>query len=172
MLALSRHLNPACQHRQGDMRTVRLGQRFDAVFVHDAIDYMASEGDLAALMATAFVHLEAGGVAVLLPDHVRETFEASTEHGGSDAPDGRGVRYLEWSWDPDPEDCWVLTEYVFAFREPDGSVSSAHETHRTGLFDTATWLRLMRAAGFEPRVLREETDEDRTPRVVFVGLRP
>jgi hypothetical protein len=40
MLAVSRELNPECEHLQGDMRTVRLGRTFDAVFLHDAIDYM------------------------------------------------------------------------------------------------------------------------------------
>jgi trans-aconitate methyltransferase len=36
MLALSRGLNPECEHLQGDMRTLRLGRTFDAVLVHDA----------------------------------------------------------------------------------------------------------------------------------------
>jgi len=46
MLAVSRQLNPECNHLQGDMRKVRLGRSFDAVFVHDAIDYMITEVDL------------------------------------------------------------------------------------------------------------------------------
>jgi trans-aconitate methyltransferase len=37
MLAVSRALNPECEHHEGDMRRVRLGRTFDAVFVHDAI---------------------------------------------------------------------------------------------------------------------------------------
>lgn len=36
MLAVSRQLNPECTHLQGDMRVLRLGMTFDAVFVHDA----------------------------------------------------------------------------------------------------------------------------------------
>ena len=32
MLAVSRRLNPECAHHQADMRTVRLGREFDAVF--------------------------------------------------------------------------------------------------------------------------------------------
>src|SRR5690606_694113 len=40
MLAVSRTLNPECDHIEGDMRTLRLGREFDAVFVHDAICYM------------------------------------------------------------------------------------------------------------------------------------
>ena len=43
MLAVSRALNPECEHREGDMRTVNLGRTFDAVFIHDAIAYMTSE---------------------------------------------------------------------------------------------------------------------------------
>ena len=56
MLAVSRRLNPGAEHHQGDMRSVRLGRQFDAVFVHDAVSYMLTEDDLAAAMATAFAH--------------------------------------------------------------------------------------------------------------------
>ena len=42
MLAISQALNPECEHLQGDMRTVRLGRLFDAVFIHDAIMYLTS----------------------------------------------------------------------------------------------------------------------------------
>src|SRR5262249_2034869 len=52
MLAVSRALNPDCAHHQGDMRRVRLGREFDAVFVHDAVSYMASEADLRAAVQT------------------------------------------------------------------------------------------------------------------------
>jgi hypothetical protein len=107
-----------------------------------------------------------------MPDQVRERFEPGTDHGGSDAPDGRGVRYLEWSWDPDPADDSYVTEYAFVLREPDGSVWSRHETHRHGLYPEAEWLRLLTAAGFEARAVEEETTEDRTPRLVFVARRP
>ena len=46
MLEVSRKLNPECEHLQGDMRSVRLGRSFDAVFMHDAIAYMTSAEDL------------------------------------------------------------------------------------------------------------------------------
>ena len=46
MLAVSRQLNPGSDHHRGDMRSVRLGRSFDAVFVHYAIGYMVSEADL------------------------------------------------------------------------------------------------------------------------------
>jgi SAM-dependent methyltransferase len=171
MLDESRVLNPECEHVRGDMRTVRLGRTFDAVFVHDAVDYMTTEADLRQAIETAFVHCRAGGVAVFVPDATRETFEPSSDHGGSDGSDGRGVRFLEWSWDPDPADTWTLTEYAFLLREADGGMHAVHETHRLGLFGRHDWLRLLAAAGFRPTAVTEETTEDRTPRQCFVGHR-
>ena len=42
MLALSRTLNPECEHLEGDMRTLRLDRTFDIVFIHDAISYLTT----------------------------------------------------------------------------------------------------------------------------------
>ena len=172
MLDISRRLNPDCVHRQGDMRTIRLGRQFDAVFIHDAIDYMTDEADLRRAMETAFVHCRPGGLALFMPDDIHETFEEGTDHGGSDAVDGSGVRYLEWDWDPDPDDTWKLTEYAFLLRDADGSLGIAHETHRTGLFGSDVWFRLLAAVGFEPETVTEATTEDRAPRELFLGRRP
>ena len=153
------------------MRTLRLGRTFDAVFVHDAIEYMTTEADLRAAVATAYEHCRPGGVAVLVPDDIAENFEPSTEHGGRDAPDGRGVRYLSWSTDPDPADSTTTTEYAFLLRSPDGSVQVAHDTHTLGLFGRETWLRVLAEAGFEARSVAEVTSDDRLPREFFVGRR-
>ncbi len=157
MLEVSRRLNPDCDHRQGDMRTIRLGRQFDAVFVHDAIDYMTDETDLRLAMETAFVHCRPGGLALFVPDNIRENFEEGSDHGGNDAADGRGVRYLEWTWDPDPNDTWTLTEYAFLLRDADGVVRVVHETHQAGLFSKARWLELLGEVGFEPEAVTEQT---------------
>jgi len=142
------------------------------VLIHDAVDYMTSEADLLEAVRTALVHCRPGGVAVFAPDCVTETFEPGKECGGVDGPDGRGARYLEWSWNPDPADSWIVTEFGFLLRDGDGRVTSVHETHRTGLFAADTWLRLLRTAGFEARVVMEVTTEDRAPRRIMVGERP
>jgi SAM-dependent methyltransferase len=172
MLAVSRQLNPECEHRQGDMRTARLGRTFDAVFVHDAVDYMVDEDDLRQAVATASVHCRPGGVVLFVPDHVAETFAPGTGHGGSDALDKRGARYLDWTVDPDPDDTWVQTDYAFLLRDADGSVRAVHERHRTGLFSREVWLRLLADEGLEPSADVEQTTENRPPREVFVGHRP
>ena len=172
MLEVSRALNPECRHVAGDMRTLRLGEELDAVFVQDAIDYMRSEADLAATMATAWAHLRPGGVALLVPDELKERYAPDTSCGGTDGPDGRGVRYLAWSYDPDPDDSETTTQYVFIVRDADGSVRTLREEHTTGLFSRATWCRLLEEQGFEVEVVEEQTDEDRTPRLFFLARKP
>lgn len=171
MLAVSERVNPECEHVVGDMRTLRLGRRFDAVFVHDAIDYMTKVDDLRAAMETAYVHCRPGGAAVFVPDDTAETFVPATDCGGTDAADGRGARYLMWTWDPDPADTWTATEFGFLLRDADGVVRSLHETHRHGLFSLEQWLGLLAEVGFRPEPVAEVTSDDRPPRTFFLAHR-
>lgn len=173
MLEVSERINPECVHEQGDMRFVRLGREFDAVLVHDAVGYMTKTDDLAAAARSAFIHCRPGGVAVFIPDEIKETYEPGTEQGGTDGPDGRSVRYLEWSWDPDPADTTTVTQYVFVLRDADNAaVQVVHEEHQFGLFDRQIWLDVLTEAGFRVEVTLETTDEDRTPRELFLAHRP
>jgi SAM-dependent methyltransferase len=172
MLEVSRRINPGCEHHRADMRTVRLGRVFDAVFVHDAIDYMITDADLRQAVATAFAHCRPGGVAVFVPDHIADTFEPTSGYGGGDDASGRGARFVEWTWDPDPADTWTHTEYAFLLRDADGSVRCVHETHRLGLFSRDMWLRHLGEAGFDASAVTERTAELRAPREFFAGHRP
>ncbi len=153
MLAVSRALNPGCEHLLGDMRSLRLGRTFDAVFVHDAIQYMTTEADLLAAFQTAFLHCRPGGVALFVPDDVGERLEEDTSHGGHDGEDGRALRYLEWSHDPDPTDSSFVVDYVYALRDGDGPPRVLADRHVQGLFPRATWLRLLGEAGFRAEAL-------------------
>ena len=172
MLAVSRALNPECEHVQGDMRSVRLGREFDAVFVHDAIAYMTSEADLRQVFETAFAHCRPGGAAIFAPDHVRDTFAPSTDHGGHDGAD-RGLRYLEWTWDPDPSDTTYTVDFAYALRSSDGSVHVEHDRHIEGLFARSDWLRLLALAGFEARMVPFDHSEIEAGKYeVFVCTKP
>ena len=168
MLEVSWALNPECEHLVGDMRSVRLGRTFDAVFLHDALDYLTTEDDLRATMETAAVHCAPGGVTLFVPDHVRETFRTRTDHGGNDWPD-RAARYLEWIWDPDPTDTTYFADYVYLLRDRDGILRTEQDRHVCGLFERETWLSLLREAGFVPRIARSSAAE--TGGEAFVALR-
>ena len=172
MLAVSQRLNPECEHLLGDMRTLRLDRTFDAVFVHDAIEYMTTEEDLRQAITSVFVHCRPGGVAVLVPDNIAENYEPSTDHGGNDAADGSGVRYLAWSGPASSTTPTATTEYAFLVRDAAGRVTIAHDTHVLGLFPRETWIRLLTEAGFSARSVAEVTLDDRLPREFFVGTRP
>ena len=159
MLAISELLNPECEHLHGDMRTIRLKRTFDVVFVHDAIDYMLTLDDLRQALETAAVHCKPHGLALFVPDHMRETFEPSTDHGGTDR-DTRGLRYLEWTYDPDEQDSTYTTEYVYLLREGNQSVQVEHDQHICGLFARADWLRLLEEVGFQAEVIRDPFDRE------------
>lgn len=169
MLRVSRALNPECEHVEGDIRSVRLGREFDAVFVHDAVAYMTTEADLRRAMETAYAHCKAGGAALFAPDHVRENFRAGTGHGGCDGAD-RSLRFLEWTWDPDPADSSYVVDYAYLLREGDGSVRVEWDRHIEGLFAREDWLRLLADVGFKPQVLPFEHSELEPGQYeVFVG---
>jgi SAM-dependent methyltransferase len=165
MLAVSRALNPECEHVEGDMRDVRLGRTFDAVLIHDAVMYLTGEGDLRRAIETSFVHCRPGGVALFVPDCVRETFVPSTGHGGQDG-EGRGLRYLEWTRLA-PNGGTYTVDYAFLLHEEGAPVRVEHDRHVCGVFGREDWLRLLRAAGFAPRVLQDPWRAD-----VFVAVRP
>lgn len=165
MLAISRGLNPECEHVEGDMRTLRLGRAYNVVFIHDAVDYMTTLEDLARAIETASVHCQPGGLALFVPDYVQETFQSSTSHHGRDG-DGRALRYLEWSYDPDVNDMTYTTEYVVLLRDANGPAQAVHEQHICGLFPRGEWLRLLQGSGFQAETVRDEYERD-----IFVARR-
>jgi SAM-dependent methyltransferase len=147
MLTHSRRLNPGVTHHVGDMRTVRLGETFDAVLIHDAIDYMKTEDDLRAAFETARAHLRPGGVFLAIPDDYVETFASPHIAHETRRRDGAELTYVEYSTDPDPTDTEIETVYVFFFRE-NGALRVEVDRHATGLFPVRTWERLLAESGF------------------------
>ena len=171
MLNVSRKLNPDCWHQRGDMRSVRLGREFDAVFVHDAICYITSEPDLRRVFETVFVHCRPGGAALFCPDYVRETFKESTDHGGHDG-DGRSMRYMDWTFDPDPEDSTYLVDMTYVMRVGDAEPRVVQERWTEGLFAIPQWLALLADAGFEARHFTMDNDDAPMGSNVFLAIKP
>jgi SAM-dependent methyltransferase len=159
MLELSRGLNPELEHVEGDMRSVRLGRSFDAVFVHDALAYILTEHDLQDVFETALTHCRPGGSAVFVPDYVRETFAPRTSHGGHDSEGGkRGLRYLEWVRADPSDPTRYVVDFAYLIREG-GAVRVEFDRHVCGVFPTETWLGLLETVGFEAEVVEPEYQE-------------
>lgn len=172
MLDLSMSINPTITHVRGDMRSIRLHRQFDAVLIQDAISYITNEHDLKRTLGTAFEHLRPGGVAIFAPDHIRETFEPTTDCGGYDGIE-RALRYVEWLWDPDPTDTTYAQDFAYLLRESDGSVRVEHDRHVMGLFARDTWLLTLQRIGFQARAVPFDHSEIAPgSHEVFVATKP
>lgn len=166
MLEISRQLNPECEHIQGDMRTLRLDQVFDIIFIHDAIMYITTKEDLLKVMKTAFAHCRPGGIALLTPDYVKETFKPSTDHGGING-NGKGIRYLEWTFDPEPDDTSYIVEFAMLLHESEKTTQIKYDRHILGLFKRDEWLQSLEEVGFESRNITDLDGHD-----LFIGIKP
>jgi SAM-dependent methyltransferase len=172
MLALSEGINPECEHIAGDMRTIRLGRAFDAVFAHDAIVYMTSEADLRAAVESAFVHTRPGGVALFVPDCTSETFTGErVQTGGHDGDDGRSLRFLEWTHGEGADGVYEV-DFVVVLRERDRAVRVVHDPQLFGVFPERLWVSVLEDAGFRVSVEPGGDPEGETPQPAFVAVRP
>ena len=165
MLAVSRNLNPELEHVQGDMRSLRLGRTFDVVFIHDAIMYCTRADDARAALRTAVAHCRPGGTVMIAPDCVRETFQPETSTGGEDGADGRALRYMDWTFDPDPNDTTFETLYAIVTRDATGETRMELDRHVQGLFGEAEWAAWLSELAAPPRIVR-----DKWNRHIFVGV--
>lgn len=172
MLAMSQQLNPECKHHQGNMRTVRLDQTFDAVFIHDAIGYLTQTDDLKQAIETAFIHCNPGGIALFVPDVVRETFHPFTKHGGHDG-EHRALRYMEWVWDPDPQDTSYIMDFVYLIRfQKDALPQAITDRHVLGMFEQQQWLDWISEAGFEADQITRQLSDEPNGSIMFIGKKP
>ncbi len=152
MLALSQELNPEVPHHQGDMRYVRLGSTFDAVAIHDAVCYLLTEDDLLATFATARAHLRPGGVLLLTPDYLKETYTGPRVlHWICDGGQ-HPFTVIEYCHDPDASDTTIESIFFFMLPE-DGGIRVEQDRHVTGLFSQECWLELLEEAGFQAELI-------------------
>lgn len=169
MLAQCRRLNPNVPLFVGDMRSVRLGRKFKAVLIHDAISYMLTEDDLRRTFETAAEHLEHGGVFITAPDNFKETFY-SPRVGYSTNSDGETeLTYIEYHYDPDPNDTMTEARMFYLIRTKDG-LRVEQDCHLLGLFSIETWLSLMQEAGFSVQKHPYPVHDDGREAYLLVGI--
>ncbi|MGH8015194.1 MAG: class I SAM-dependent DNA methyltransferase [Candidatus Zixiibacteriota bacterium] len=159
MINVSKRINPECEHFIGNMIDFRMDRVFDVVYVQDAIAYMNTEEDLRKTIETAFVHCRPGGIALLIPDFTRENFKGTIVTGGHDR-DKRGLRYMEWIWDPEPSDTSYLSDMVYMVKDDSGQMSCVYDRHILGLFGQSKWLELIKEVGFEPKLVPFDSKQD------------
>ena len=155
MLELARKLNPEVCFTLGDMRSVRLGDTFDVVFIADAIDYMLTEEDLRAAFETAYAHLRPGGTFCTYAEETREGFEQNTTKTITRIKGEIELTSIENFHDPDPDDTTYEMTFVYLIRK-NGQLKVETDHHVSGLFDTAKWIELLEDVGFKVNMMEYE----------------
>ena len=155
MLENCARLVPKVRRVLGDMRTLRLEEQFDAVLIHDAIDYMRTAADVRAALATAAAHLRPGGVLFVAPTYTKNNFvDGEAEH---DADASANLTYLSYVHDPVPSDSEYELMLVYLIRDPGTrAVEATVDRHRCGLFSERQWLVFLRGAGFTARAVEDD----------------
>lgn len=147
MLNLCREINPSVTLHLGDMRSIRLGRKFPAIMIHDAISYMLTDDDIRATLKTVVAHLEEGGVFITSPDRFAETFKPPVIDYATNRNSEIELTYFEYTHDPNPEDTEVESIMLYIIKSSEG-VRVECDRHITGLFPKSAWVRLMQEAGF------------------------
>jgi hypothetical protein len=94
--------------------------------------------------------------------------------GGNDDPTGRGLRYLEWTFDSDPTDGVYEVDYAYLLHEPGQATRTVYDRHTLGLFSCDDWLRLLGEAGFVQAAVRPFEHSEVAPGSldIFTALKP
>ncbi len=148
MLALARELNPEARYMIGDMRTIRLGEPFDVVLIHDSICYMTTESALRGAFSTACEHLKPGGVFLTFAEKTRETFRQNNTHSSIGKKGDIDIVLVENDYDTDTADTEYEATAIFIIRRA-GKLQIETDDHALGLFSLQTWIESLRQTGFD-----------------------
>lgn len=170
MLAHSKKLNPSVDHHVGDMRSVRLGRTFDAVIIHDAIDYLLSEEDIRKTLQTASVHLKTGGILVTAPDYFVETFHSPDVSMQTKSRDGIELAFTQYGY-RSSEDSPIVENIMTYFILRDGKLTVELDRHTTGLFSLMAWQRLFEDGGFAFETHEYPVHDDKRQAYLLVGIK-
>jgi SAM-dependent methyltransferase len=148
MMRVAQGINPDVEYVEGDIRTARLGRKFDAVLSHDAIAYMLTQEDIDEAYRTAAAHLNPGGIMVALPEEVRAFFKQNRIDHSVAEREGKTVATIEVAHDPDPADETFETTFVYVIRE-NGKLTIETDTHILGIHPLEAFTGALDRAGFD-----------------------
>ena len=169
-----RALIPGIETVAGDMRDLRLGQTFDVVLIHDAIDYLLTPGDVMKTLTTIHEHLTPGGLAFIAPTYTHETFVDNEVADDGTTTDAAHLTYFTYVHDPDPADDTFEMILLYLIRDAQTrQVETVEDRHTLGLFQHGAWLQMIDAAGFASEYVEqgEEDGGDESAWALFVGTK-
>lgn len=136
MLNVAESRVPGLVSHSGDMRKAKLKERFDVVLACDGIDYLLTEADVRATLANVAAMLAPGGLFLLGPTYVQETFEEGEAADELVAGEGKAIS-LQTSVRRKSQ---RVFELLHDMKIHDGdNMEELQEIHRCGLFPRSDW---------------------------------
>jgi SAM-dependent methyltransferase len=146
MLKLAKKLNPDVMYLRGDMRKIRLNTKFDAVLIHDSINYMLTKRDLEAAFRTGYNHLKSGGVLITFVEECsiikqNKIYYSNRKRGSVE------ITFIEHYYDPNPKDSTYECTFIYLIRK-NKKLEIHTDRHLCGIFNLKTRLLILRKVGF------------------------
>lgn len=172
MLRLAKKLNPHVTYLYGDMRKVRLKKHFDAVLIHDSINYIQTKKDLRSAFRTGFVHLKPGAVLITFAEEYG-LIEQNKIRFSTHKKDNVEITFIEHYHDPDRRDTTFEGTFIYFIRK-NKKLKIYTDRHLGGVFDLETWIKTLRNIGFAVKMLKQKIPEisQQQPIVTFVCRKP
>ena len=148
MLTLAKKLNPEVNYQYGDMRTIRLEERFDAVIALDSINYIKTVENLQRTFITAYEHLKPGGIFLTFAEQIAGQFKQNNTTHSTHSKGDVEITFVENYYDPDPTDTNYEATFIYLIRVG-GKLEIHSDRHLCGIFKLETWLKLLKEIGFK-----------------------
>ena len=148
MLVEARRRNANAKIIHADMTTLDLKEQFDVILLHDAVMYLEDTVMVANVLDIMRTHISKDGVAVVVPDVCKETFEERILTAEAEGDRAR-VHFTEWHWDSDSKSDRVAVDFSVLIREHGQDiVQSHHETHQMLVLSLGDWMKLFLQNGW------------------------
>lgn len=158
MLAVAERHAPGTVLRQGDLREVRLGRRFDAITcLFSSIGYLADTGELDQAVENLSAHLAPNGVLVIEPWWSPANFRPGWVGADVVTVEGRTIARVSHTV-REGASSRMEVHYTVAAREQ--GIEHFTDSHLMSLFDHDTYLAAFDKAGLRAQHVGHQ---DRTP---------
>jgi len=139
MLDIAKKTNADVTYLLGDMRSINLDEKFDAVVIPDSIDYMNTLDDLKQALLNAAKHLKKGGV-LLVVAHTKEEFK-DNNFVYTGAKDNIHITLFENNHIVS-ENTYEAAMFYLIRRGKETNLH--HEIHTLGLFSYEQWMSIFK----------------------------
>jgi hypothetical protein len=135
------------------METVDLRRQFDAVISVDSLACLTTGPDLKKAFLTAYRHLNPGGIFIVPVEYSKENFQPNKTETVTQAKRGVKITYIETNRDPVRNDNKfdVILDFLIW---KDNKLIKRWDRIACGLFGLATWVKLLKEAGFKVKKLK------------------